>query len=506
MASLTRNAISGAAERIVSAALTILIVPLQVRVLGMEAYGLLGFVASLQVLFNILDLGLTPTVIREVAADQAPGRPRGRVVVQTLAAAYWAIAALIGVALAAGAPAIARTWVQADALPASTVEWSIRLIAVAVMLRWPVALYSGVMTGVQRLDLVNAVRIVVSLARLVGGIVVLLQLRTIESYLAWLALVGCLELLAYIIGAKRVMPELSPWPRVSAGVFAQLWRFSSHMSLLSILSVVLVQSDRFVISRALPIAELGFYTVAYSLASALSILQSVVTAALYPALADRVGRGDADGVRGLSNAATGVLMFVIAGLGLGLAFFGHPVLSRWISAATADRAALPLALLAVGFVASAAASIPYTLAVAAGRTGLPLVVNLFAVAGFLPGLVFAVQRLGIVGAAWAWLTLNVYYVCVMVPLILRADRLQPPVAWLFTHVLRFVFTGVAAFGLARLAAAWLGHTSDVVQLAWAVAGGLVYGATAWRFIDRAALRRLLASTPLAAVVQGPAAS
>ena len=48
-------------------ALTLLIIPFQVKILGMEAFGLVGLIATLQIVFNVLDLGLSATITRSVA-------------------------------------------------------------------------------------------------------------------------------------------------------------------------------------------------------------------------------------------------------------------------------------------------------------------------------------------------------------------------------------------------------------------------------------------------------
>src|SRR5690348_4798874 len=45
----------------------ILLVPLYVRIMGVEAYGLIGFFTMLQGWFLLLDMGLTPTLGREAA-------------------------------------------------------------------------------------------------------------------------------------------------------------------------------------------------------------------------------------------------------------------------------------------------------------------------------------------------------------------------------------------------------------------------------------------------------
>lgn len=46
-------------------------IPIYIRYLGVEAWGLVGFMSMLQAWFVLLDMGLTPTLSREMARFQA---------------------------------------------------------------------------------------------------------------------------------------------------------------------------------------------------------------------------------------------------------------------------------------------------------------------------------------------------------------------------------------------------------------------------------------------------
>ena len=49
-------------------------VPLYIHYLGVEAWGLVGLMTMLQALLTLLDMGLTPTLSREMARFQATDR------------------------------------------------------------------------------------------------------------------------------------------------------------------------------------------------------------------------------------------------------------------------------------------------------------------------------------------------------------------------------------------------------------------------------------------------
>jgi O-antigen/teichoic acid export membrane protein len=489
MSSLTRNLLSSAAERVLSTVLTLVILPFQVRMLGMEAYGVLGFVASLQVLFNILDLGLGPTVIREMAADVTGRRSQTRALVQTLSAVYWSIALALGIALAGSAHWLGTRWLRSEELPVETIVMAMRLIAVSILLRWPVALYVGMIAGAQRLDVVNGIRVFVSLLKLVGGLLVLVTWQSLIPYLAWLAFAAFVEVCLYILTVRRLLPDLSLWARVSRSALRQIWRFSLHMNLLSLSAVLLVQGDRLVISRVLPIAELGFYSVAYSVVTGLAMLQSVVTTALFPALAHQMAAGHASAARERCRTAVQLLMYVTAGFACLVIFYGTPLLEVWISRETAARSAEPMAVLAFAFTLAASVAVPYTLSIAAGQTRVPLALNAVAAAVYIPAVYWLVQAWGIAGAAWAFVGLQGYYLLVLVPQLQRRIPMEPFLPWFFRNVFPFVGAGVTAIGGSRMIAGYFA-ANRMSQFGSMVAGALVYVAVAYLFLDSPLQNRL----------------
>jgi O-antigen/teichoic acid export membrane protein len=64
---LKKNILANYASQIYVTLIGIFMVPLYIKYMGAEAYGLVGFFAMLQAWFNLLDMGLTPTTARETA-------------------------------------------------------------------------------------------------------------------------------------------------------------------------------------------------------------------------------------------------------------------------------------------------------------------------------------------------------------------------------------------------------------------------------------------------------
>jgi O-antigen/teichoic acid export membrane protein len=286
VSTLKRNIFSNLAGGVWIAALTLVITPIQVNLLGVEAFGLIGFIAILQIVMSVLDLGLSSTITRELAGDTSPARIASRPLIRTALSFYWGIALLIGVVLYAFSGLIARGWFTAETVDIVVLEQGLQVIAIVLALRWPVSLYSGALAGVQRMDILNIVKASVITLRLVGGILVILVWRDLSLFLIWTAFSALVEVLVFQAACRMVMPEMNWRPGFSSPAILAVWRFSLSMNGLGLVAMGITQLDRLLISKILPLESLGYCVLAYTAAIAISMVLSALNTALMPSFAE----------------------------------------------------------------------------------------------------------------------------------------------------------------------------------------------------------------------------
>lgn len=472
---IRRNIVANAAGGTTVIALNLLVTPYLIGILGAEAYGLLGLMTSLQIMFAVFDLGLSTTVVKEVASDTSHGRAATRSLVQTLSVVYWSIATALGVALFLSAHWLVTNWLHLRDLRPEDAILGVQILAISVALRWPVAFYGGVITGAQELVRFNVVKVVSTLVRLGGGLAILLATRDLRTYLWWMAAAALFEVCIYAFLSLTLLPALRAWPSVDLGALRQVWRFSLSMNLISILSLVFTQADRLVISRLRPLSELGYYSLAVNVVMSLSVIQGFITSAILPALAADYSAGQLVRLRERYAKATQALIYVITLPACIFIFFGYELLQAWTNTEAARRASTVLALFGAGFLLNASVSIAYTLAVASGQTGLPLRVNLVAVVAYVPGLYLATLRWGIVGSAAAWVVLNLYFLVTLLPLVESRIVKASVVRWASANFLPFVFRGGVTFGLAAaIAHRFASEAEAIVPLISCAVAAVVY--------------------------------
>ena len=465
--------------------LTLAVTPLQVHFLGVEAFGFVGLITVLQVLLGSLDLGIAATVTKVVSSDHSVQRRDSAAALNTASTVYWVIALLIALLLWTNSGRVASFWLRNTQLDPATVSLGIQIIAVYLGLRWPVAFYSGVISGLQRMDTLNIIKASVNTLRLVGGVVVLFFLPDLLAFLVWFAISSAVELLVYAAVTYRMLPTLRLWPYFSLASFKGIWKYSAAMNLIALTALVLSQADRLAVTKLLSLESLGYYSIAYNASIVISLIQSAINNASFPAFSHSFSSGQHTELLSRYNKTSQLMSVVVALPCFALVFFGHDVLTVWINVKVADEATFTMAWLAVGFFFNAVVSNAYMAAVACGQPGLPLKVNLFALLAYLPALYWLVNTQGMSGAAMAYACLNAYYVFSLVPLVQARVMRQGFGIWLRVNLIPFMLAAIVAFGGAKILASmmqpgWLTVLSIVLGLA-------CYSVAAW-FLLSASLR------------------
>lgn len=449
--------------------LVILVTPVQVGFLGVESYGLISLIAVLQIIAGALDFGLAATVTREVAHDAGRTSANTTALVNAAAAVYWIFAAIAATVLWLCSDAIPTRWLKVEALSPHTVTQGIELIAAFLLLRWPIAFYTGVLSGTQQMGLLNALKSAAVTLRLLGGAALLFIKPDLLWLLGWYVVTAAAELLSFMVAAIRAYPALRPIPRLDLAAIRRASGFSATMYAIALLAMLLTQIDRLAIGNLLGLEALGYYSVAYTAAMGLSLLQTSINNAALPAFAKAYGSGYSEALlRARYQRISELMGFVITPMALALIFFSRDILRVWVGATVADATHVALAILAGGFLLNAVFSSSYVLAVAAGNPGLFLRANLVGLLFYAPVLVAGISSSGIAGAAAAWLLLNIYYLALVLPRAHAMLNLGSTLAWLHRTFAVFVYMGIVAFF-----GGWL-----VARLIPSIAGSIIGLATA----------------------------
>ncbi|KFN43129.1 oligosaccharide flippase family protein [Arenimonas oryziterrae] len=448
---LRNNLVANFGGQIWTMAMGVAFIPVYIHVLGIEAYGLIGFFLSLQAFFLILDMGLSATLNRELARYTHSGASarEKRDLVRTLECLYWPVGIVIALAVIAGSERIATGLLNPVSLSSARTAHAIALMGLAAALQWPCGLYAGGLRGLERQVALNALNAVFATLRGAGSALVIAFVSpTIEAFLWWQVLVASLHTLTSAFLLWRLLPTDAHRPTFRAERLRQLRGFALGMAGTVALSFFLMQSDRVVLAKLLPLNEFGYYVVAATVASALTGIVQPFFAALFPRFTGLVTAGKHDLLVKLYHQSNQILAVFVMAVAAMMVLFAGDLLLLWTNdAVLAAKAGPVLSLLVIGTALNGLMYLPFALQLANGWTRLSMLQNLVAVVVFVPLVWLLSQRFGGRGAATAWIALNVGYLCISVPLMHRVlmkgemrawylqDMLPPAIAAILTALL-----------------------------------------------------------------------
>lgn len=449
--SLKRNILANTGSQFYVTFVGIIIVPQYIKSMGVEAYGLIGFFTMLQAWFNLLDMGLTPTMARETARfhgglTDALGYRR---LVRAMEGVFLIVAIVGGGAMFIVSGYIASDWLHASQLPMCEVHSAIKLMAMIVALRWMCGLYRGAITGSEQLVWLGGYNSIIATVRFVGVLVALIFIGgTPTVFFSYQVCVALVELIGLSLKAYRLLPDIPPGERLpwSWAPLRAVLRFSATIGFISVIWILVTQTDKLLLSKILPLAEYGYFTLAVLVASGVTVISGPISGAIMPRMARLEAQGDHGGLIRIYRQATQLVTVISGTAAITLVFFAEPLLWAWTGNQALARQAAPILILyAMGNGILAISAFPYYLQFAKGDLRLHLIGHVGFVVLLIPSLLWAANKYGGIGAGYVWLTMNAIYFVAWVPLVHRKFEPGLNVKWYAQDSLVIVLV-IAAVG------------------------------------------------------------
>ena len=409
---LRRNLLAGLVNSIWSTMIALAVVPLYLKYLGMEAYGLIGFFVTMQALLGFLDMGFAPTINREVARRSALGNlSEAGNLIHTLAVVCWCIAGAIAILIFPLAPFIAEHWLKSKQLPPQTITNSIMLIGLIVSCRLPIGLYQAVLIGAQRVTVSSGINMVITTIGGLGAVGVLAFISpTIEAFFIWQVCIGFVYVISIRAAAWRIIGKSKRF-RFDEDELKITWPFAAGMTGVAISGTILMQLDKVLLSKMLSLDDYGRYMLAMTLANGLLVILIPVFNVIYPRLTSLVVSGDEEKVMRLYRSGACFLAAIVFPAALAVVILAKDILFLWTNnLGLALNVAPILKLLIIGTALNSVMIFPYALQLAHGFTKLPLTIAVSLLTVYAPLVIFFVLSYGVMGGALAWPVQNLIYI------------------------------------------------------------------------------------------------
>lgn len=460
MSRLRRNILYNLAGQGLLLGLGLVAVRFVFRQLGTDAFGIILFSQTVSVvLVAVLELGLSSTTIREVAAHWTSEAAYVRALVRTATLLYWCAYLLLAAGVLLLAPAVVGHWINLTTMDAGTATPMVQILGLGSLLALPRSLYASLLRGLQEMGFNNLIDVGTLAAQQLGVIGILLLRGGSFEVALWLGVSSLLGIAAYLATCSRFVSWKALVPGYSAMVVSRNLRFSGQMAVISMSSMIHMQSDKLAVSKLLPIGDLGTYGFASTLASGVSRVTASIVQAAFPSFSALHQEGDRKQLLRQYRRTHLLVTWLVPPFFAALMFATLPVFTYVFDPSTAHALIAPVALLCAGWFLNATLNIPYVLSLAVGRPDIGARQNLLALVIVLPVAILSVVVFGLAGAAFSWVFYQLFAYSYGVPRICR-ECLHLPVQGWYLDVVKVGAAIAGTYGLGYYVALHTGSGSS----------------------------------------------
>lgn len=422
--SMIRNTSLSYAGQAYALLVGILVLPFYLGHLGAEAYGLIGFFAVLQAWLQLIDAGLSPSLVRQVAhfrgrSAVAAQRYEPGQLLRSFEIIFLPLASLTVLTIHLSSGWIAHQWLQAQELSTLTIVHCIGLMGLMVGLRLYATLYKSGLQGLEQHAWLNGANILIATLRYFGGLFLVAYVSQDPlDFFLFQAAVAVIETLMFAAKAYALMPRPKMLTGFDWAVVKPVLPFAAGMSLTSVLWITLTQLDKALLSSVLLLKEYGYFSLVALISTGIMTLTNPLVQTLLPRMTMLVAEGRIADMQALYlNASRFVcsLLFPLSGV---IAFHSAELVFAWTGdseAAQWSQQILPWYVL--GSAIMAVTAFQFYLQYAHGQLRLHVWFSLISAALSIPLVIYAALEHGVYGAALAWFGLRMLTFLIWPPVV-----------------------------------------------------------------------------------------
>jgi O-antigen/teichoic acid export membrane protein len=377
-------------------------IPILIRELGKERFGVLALAWALIGYASVFDLGigraLTQLVAKTLGADEQrdlAGLAWTSLLLMTLLGVIGTLAVILISPWLVGHTLKVPGELQTETLHSFYIlGLSIPLVIVAAGLR-------GLLEAHQRFGLTNILRVPIGVFTFLGPLLVLPFSHSLVPVLAVLFLGRFAGCGGFMWASLRTIPSLRRGFKLNRSFVRPLLRFGSWMTVTNLVSPLMVTLDRFLIGALLSIAAVTYYVTPFEVVTKVLLIPAALVGVVFPAFSTSSvhDRSYTSLLFGRSVKSITLVLFPIVLL---IIVFGQDGLKLWLGADFAQHSPRVLQLIGIGVFINSLASVPFAFLQGIGRPDLTGKLNLIELPFYLLSVWGLTKFRGIEGTALAW--------------------------------------------------------------------------------------------------------
>lgn len=376
--------------------------PLLIRGLGTERFGVLTIAWMFIGYFSIFDFGLGMALSKLIAERLGQQKP------ESIPSLFWTAMIIMtgggvvgSVIVALLAKQTVSHWLNIpESLQTETLtvfyilSFSVPIVIITTGLR-------ALLEAYQQFAVSNIIRIPLGLLTFLGPLAVLPFSNSLVPVVAVLLLGRLLGICACYHYCVKTVPAIRQEIAFDKRQVKALLSFGGWMTVTNVLGPLMVYFDRFLIGFVLTMTAVAYYVAPYEMVTRLWMIPMGLIGVLFPAFSTMLS-ADRNKAVYLFGKGTNLIFYLMFPVFLIINLFAKEGINFWLGSEFAENSATVMQWLSIGVFLNCVGRIPSVLIQSAGRPDLPAKLYLFELPVYIIALWYALNNYGIKGAAAVW--------------------------------------------------------------------------------------------------------
>ena len=389
--SIAKNSFFNVAGYLIPGLLSIPILGYMARELGIEEFGLFTLILSIVGYASIFDIGITRSVIREIAIY----KHNKKEVIKILSTSTLIIL-LLGI-LAAFLIIIFNIQITNLLKVSANIKEEFNLCLIIMSLSIPFFLVTQVwcslLEGKEEFLKLNIYKSISSTLVILLPAIGLFWGQSLTYVIIGLLISRIIAMLLIFKFCKGYRFVIT----FDKLVFNRLITFGGWIAISNIISPIMSYFDRFILANRMGSDVVGFYTGPSEAIARIGIFPSAIARTIFPMLSSN--QMDSFKIKKISYV---LIIISVVPFALFFAGFAEEILSLWLGDSFALKSSSVFQILILGLVFNSVAQVPFASIQASGNSKATALLHLIECLPYLVLLWWLIAHYGIVGAAWAW--------------------------------------------------------------------------------------------------------
>lgn len=413
---LTKSILHNLFFNIWQAGLLLILIPIYIKILGLESFGLIGFYLIWITILGILETGFSATILREFSWFSANRKKNIKIfyLFRSAEIFYFGLIILICFILSILVFLFGKEFFKSNTLDSEIILQTLILMIISLACSIPLGLYAGGLRGLNKHQQCSFLLTLFATVRGLGCVMVLLYIKSdIRIYFIYLIIINITQLLIFRWFLLKLITKCNYFNNFSFNPLKSIKNYFTGIIFCTAIAIVISQSDKLILGKITSLEDFSLYTISWTVASALSILVAPITSIYSTKITQLISNKENKALVKNFKLLSQLTNILILSPAVVLFFFSKQALFVWTgNSFIAENAGPILSVLVMGMLLINCSYPSLTFLYSKNKIKEVIIINLILLI-FIPLQIFTIKYYGVVGAAYIWLfygiTINISY-------------------------------------------------------------------------------------------------